>query len=150
MVGRPSDALLTRLARKARPSPPVPVPTAEELGVIDHLSEGRRALSAGMHAEALFHFGERLDSGPDPADAAWAWHGRGDALQLMDQPEPALDAYVRACALQPHTGLHHLGRANALEALGHHEQADAATREGLRLDPTLTWMRPHPDGTPRG
>ncbi len=142
VVGRPTDALLVRLARVARPSPPIEVPSAADLGIIDHLDEGRRALSGGLHAEALFHFRERLRETGD-ADP-WAWHGRGDALQLLAQPEDALNAYDRAVALQAGQGLHHMGRANALESLGRSAQADAATRRALVLDPTLTWVRPTP------
>ncbi len=132
--------MLTGLARKARPSPPVRVPTAEELGLVDHLMEGRRALSAGLLGDALFHFGERLKDATG-TDAAWAWHGRGDALQLMGQFADALAAYDHAVALAPKEGIHHLGRGNALESLGRLDEADAATRTGLSHDPTLTWMR---------
>ena len=142
VFGRPSDELLTRLARIARPSPPIEVPSAAELGIVDHLDEGRRALSGGLYAEALFHFRERLTE-TDEADA-WAWHGRGDALQLLEQPEDALAAYDRAVALQPGQGLHHMGRANALESLERVAEADSATRQALSLDPSLTWMRPPP------
>jgi len=143
LLGRPSDALLTRLAKVDRPAPPIAVPTPEELGVVDHLAEGRRALGAGMYAEALFHFGERL-SATSGTDAAWAWHGRGDALQLMGQSRDALVAYEQAVQLAPGEGLHHLGRANALDSLDRPTDANAATRTGLKLDPTLTWMRPAP------
>lgn len=143
LMGRPDDVLLTRLAKADRPSPPIAVPTPESLGIVDHLGAGRRALSAGLYADALFHFGQRLE-GASGADAAWAWHGRGDALQLMGQYPDALDAYDQAVEQAPTQGLHHLGRANALEALGRAEAADAATRRGLALDPSLTWMRPAP------
>ena len=142
LFGRPSDELLTRLARVARPSPPIVVPSAADLGIIDHLDEGRRALSGGLYAEALFHFRERLTQ-TDETDS-WAWHGRGDALQLLKQPDDALAAYDRAVALQPNQGLHHMGRANALESVGRGNEADAATRQALSLDASLTWMRPHP------
>jgi len=118
------------------------VPSAADLGIVDHLDEGRRALSGGLHAEALFHFRERLRE-TDDADP-WAWHGRGDALQLLDQPDDALLAYDRAVSLQAGQGLHHMGRANALDALGRSRQADDATRRALSLDPTLTWVRPAP------
>jgi len=120
------------------------VPSAEDLGVIDHLSEGRRALSAGLYAEALFHFGERLDDGPG-SDASWCWHGRGDALQMMGQYADALEAYDRAVALRSAEGLHHMGRANALAGLGRAAEADEATRAGLALDASLTWMRAAPE-----
>jgi len=142
LVGRPTDDLLTRLARTARPSPPILVPSAADLGIIDHLDEGRRALSGALYAEALFHFRERLQE-TDQQDP-WAWHGRGDALQMLGQAQDALDAYDRAAAIQPRQGLHQMGRANALESLGQVDGADEATRVALSLDPTLTWMRPAP------
>ena len=142
LVRRPSDELLARLARVARPSPPVEVPTAAELGIVDHLDEGRRALSGGEYAEALFHFRERLSETDD--QDAWAWHGRGDALQFLGQSSDALAAYDRAVALQPRQGLHHLGRANALDALARSTEAEEATRHGLSLDPSLSWMRSAP------
>lgn len=138
VVPRPSDASLESLARVDRPSPPVEVPTAEALGIIDHLTEGRRAVAAGLYGEALVHFGELIEA--DDANS-WAWHGRGDALQLLGDAEGALDAYSRAEELAPSQGLHALGRANALEALGRPEAAAEATARGLSLDPSLSWMR---------
>ena len=41
-------------------------------------------------------------------------------------------------------GLHHMGRANALEGMGRAAEADEATRAGLALDASLTWMRAAP------
>jgi len=88
-----------------------------------HIAAGRAAFSAGQHAEALHRFGLALELAPQ---AAWAWHGRGDALQLLGRPEDALAAYDRAAALAPETGLHQAGRANALSALGRAEEAEIA------------------------
>ncbi|HCH61713.1 MAG: hypothetical protein CL927_03155 [Deltaproteobacteria bacterium] len=140
---------MASLARADRPGPPIRVPTAAELGIIDHLAEGRRALSAGMYADALFHFGARLEEAVG-TDAAWCWHGRGDALQMMEQYVDALEAYDRAVALQSTVGLHHMGRANALEGLGRLSEADEATRRALTLDATLTWMRKAPSADSGG
>lgn len=141
LLPRPGDAALHRLAQADRPAPPVRVPTPTELGIFDHLGDGRAALAAGRPGEALHHFGLLIEQ---QDDHPWAWHGRGDALQLLGEHGPALEAYTRAAALQPQTGIHELGRANALEGLGHQELADAATRRGLALDPSLVWMRRPP------
>ena len=131
-MGRPSEAELTALARTARPAPPIEVPRFGE----DHLGLGRTAFAEARYGEALHHFGRVLEQDPE---SAWAWHGRGDALQLMEQHAEALEAYSRAAALAPRTGLHHAGRANALRSLGRSDEAAVAAREALRLDPTLTW-----------
>ncbi len=141
LLGRPSEAALHRLARADRPAPPVRVPTAAELGIVDHLGDGRAALADGRPGDALHHFGQLLETAPDHA---WAWHGRGDALQLLGDHDGALAAYRRAAARQPTTGIHRLGAANALAALGQTAAADDETRAGLALDPSLTWMRPAP------
>lgn len=134
---RPTDRSLTALARQDRPAPPIAVPTPQALGVVDHLEDGRRAVAEGRFGEALFHFGALVEERPDNA---WAWHGRGDALQLLGDFEDALAAYDHAAKLQPSEGLHHGGRSNALRALGRISEADAARAEALRRDPGLTWM----------
>ncbi len=133
LLGRPTDIELTELARHDRPAPPIEIPAFGP----DHLAEGRQALADGRHGEALHAFGTLLADDPDHA---WAWHGRGDALQLLGDPAAALEAYSRAAHLQPRTGLHHGGRANALRALG--EDDTGAWAMALHLDPDLTWMRP--------
>ena len=83
-------------------------------GSVDALSEGRRAFSEGRYAEALHHFSTILDHDPEHA---WAWHGRGDALQLMGAHADALAAYTRAAALQPDEPLHRSGIDNAQQAM---------------------------------
>lgn len=139
LLGRPSEDLLAELARRDRPGlrghDDAGYPSA---GAEAHIAAGRAAFAAGQHAEALFRFGQALEAAPG---AAWAWHGRGDALQLLGQPSAALDAYDRAVALAPGTGLHHAGRANALTALGRAEEAELAFKEALALDSSLMWMR---------
>ena len=135
MLGRPSDAALSALARQARPSPPIEVPSFGP----DHLRAGRQAFDEGRYGEALHHFGQRIAETPgDP----WGWHGRGDALQLLGEAAGALEAYEAACARAPRHGLHHGGRANALRSLGRTEEAEQALAEALALDPSLTWLRP--------
>jgi tetratricopeptide (TPR) repeat protein len=131
LLGRPSEALLEALARQDRPA-------RHGGSTVGSVEGGRRALSEGRYAEALHRFGQVLERSPD---AAWAWHGRGDAFQLMGRPAEALQAYDRAASLQPAVGLHEGGRGNALAALGRAEEADSAWRRALELDPSLTWMR---------
>lgn len=134
LLRRPSDAALTHLARADRPAPPISVPTAAELGVTDHLADGRAAFADGRHGEALHAFGAHVAEHPgDP----WGWHGRGDALQLLGSHADALAAYDEAVARAPRTGLHHAGRANALRSLGRHADAEAARAEARRRDPDL-------------
>jgi tetratricopeptide (TPR) repeat protein len=113
------------------------VPRPEDLGVTDPLADGRRALELGRPAEALHHFGQLLAEHPDHP---WGWHGRGDALQAMAEPEGALEAYRRAAELQPRQGLHRGGECNALSALGRSAEAEVARQAALSLDPSLLWM----------
>ncbi len=137
VVGRPSEALLSALAARDRVSPRAeglhPLATASHL-----IQQGQAAFSSGAYGEALHHFGAAIQCAPD---APWAWHGRGDTLQLSGQYAPALAAYDRAVQLNVSCGLHHAGRANALAALGQQAEADAAWDHALHLDPSLTWMR---------
>ena len=134
----PDERKLTALARKHRSAPEPMDFRPADYGVEDHLSRGREALTRGDLGEALHHFGLRVREVPsDP----WGWHGRGDALQLMDQSVEALDAYDHAVGLDPEFGLHHGGRANALESLDRTSEADAAWSRALELDPSLSWMR---------
>lgn len=134
LLRRPTDAALTALARADRPAPPIAVPTPSELGVHDHLGEGRAAFAAGRHGEALHAFGAHVEAFPEDA---WGWHGRGDALQLLGSHEAALHAYDEAVTRSPTTGLHHAGRANALRALDRLAEAEAAADQAARLDPAL-------------
>lgn len=133
MLPRPSDGALTALARQDRPAPPIRVPTPAELGILDHLEEGRRAFAGGRYGEALHHFGQLLETSPEHP---WAWHGRGDALQLMGEHEEALAAYHRAAAIQSREPLHLLGLANAYASLNQVEDAVEARQRAARLRPS--------------
>ena len=132
MVPRPSDGTLTALARQDRPAPPIRVPTPAELGIVDHLEEGRRAFTRRRYGEALHHFGQLLETAPDHP---WAWHGRGDALQLMGEHEAAGEAYRKAATIQPQEALHLLGLANAYESLNQAEDAVEARQQAAALSP---------------
>ena len=135
-MGRPSESLLTELARKDRPGAPSQEPNPA-LQASHHIRLGQAAFESEDYAEALHCFAEAVRLAPH---APWAWHGRGDALQLSGDPKGALRAYEQACELDPETGLHHGGRANALEALGHSIEAQKAWKVALELDPNLVWM----------
>ncbi len=139
IIKRPSESLLTELARKDRPGASVPE-SNPILKASDHIQAGQGAFESGDYAEALHRFSEAIRLAPD---APWAWHGKGDALQLSEQPRAALEAYERACRLDPETGLHHAGRANSLTALGQSTEAQEAWETALSLDDSLEWMRTH-------
>jgi len=139
VVARPSDGLLRDLARQDRPCPPITMPDfGIGPGVEAQLREGRAAFSEGHYGDALHHF--RTLTEADPKNA-WGWHGRGDALQMLNAHAEALAAYDRAIDLAPERGLHHGGRANALSALDRSADADGAWSTALELDPSLSWMR---------
>lgn len=109
LLPRPDEPTLSALARPYRgPAPVIEVPALPDI------EKARAAFAAGAFGEALFIFGEILAVDPENP---WAWHGRGDALQLLGQHEDALAAYDRARALQPREPLHEAGRQNALRAL---------------------------------
>ena len=145
LLGRPSEDLLSSLARADRPGLrdlDASATAAERAEAA--IFSGRAAFEAGQHAEALHHFSHALSLAPT---SAWAWHGRGDALQLLGQPEGALAAYQKASELAPETGLHRAGAANALSAIGRLDEAETAWSEALARDPSLQWMRnPAPSG----
>lgn len=142
LLRRPSDALLGELAAADRPGLRLgPEELAGASRAEAHIARGRAAFDAGQHAEALHHFSQATALAPD---SAWAWHGRGDALQLLGRPDFALTAYDRAAALAPENGLHHAGRSNALTALGRPDEADQAWAQAIARDPALTWVRNRP------
>ena len=137
VIGRPSDALLNQLAARDRGGSAAMV-DSPLVRASHHIQLGQAAFASGAYGEALHHFGEALQGAPE---APWAWHGRGDALQLSGQHEAALAAYEQAIRFNTACGLHHAGRANSLGALGKTSAAEKAWEEALRLDPSLTWMR---------
>lgn len=133
VVGRPDEPLLNRLTGRDKGGEGTAAPT-----VYTALAAGRRALADGRLGEALYQFD--LATRLDPEEP-WAWHGRGDALQLGGGYADALAAYERALALSPNLALAHNGRGNALMGLGRRDEAIAAWREALRLDPQAPWPR---------
>ena len=138
IIKRPSESLLTQLASADRTNPRPSRPESPLVAASHHIQLGQSAFDSGAFGEALHHFGEALKLAPE---APWAWHGRGDALQLSGQFEAALSAYDQAIAFDSSCGLHYAGRANALSALDQKEAAERAWKNALERDPTLTWMR---------
>ena len=138
IIGRPSEDLLTQLAASARSGSKSSLSDSPMVTASHHIQLGQAAFSTGAFGEALHHFGEALSHAPD---SPWAWHGRGDALQLSGQHESALAAYQKAIENDDSCGLHHAGAANALAALGQEKASFEAWDSALERDPTLTWMR---------
>jgi tetratricopeptide (TPR) repeat protein len=134
LLRRPSEGALQALSAVDRPGGAVPIPEAvraEALATLqDPLALGRAAWDQGAYAEALHHFGAALAKDPR---SAWAWHGRGDALQLLGAHADARAAYAEAARLQPREPLHPAGEANAAEALGEAEGARAARARAAAL-----------------
>ena len=139
LVGRPPDALLTALASRDRKGTVTTSVKQPPLVMASHhIQQGQAAFANGSYGEALHHFGVAIEHAPD---AAWAWHGRGDALQLSGQYDAALRAYEKAISIDESCGLHHAGRANALASMERLQESNEAWESALERDSSLTWMR---------
>jgi len=138
LLGRPSDALLTKLAGRDRKASRTSMNEPPLVRASHHIQQGQAAFASGAYGEALHHFGVAIDHAPN---AAWAWHGRGDALQLSGQHAAALAAYKKAASIDDSCGLHHAGQANALSSLNRIDEAKEAWNLALERDQSLTWMR---------
>ncbi len=144
ILGRPSEQLLTSLAAQDRGAVANQAPESPMVLAAHHIQLGQSAFKSEAYGEALHHFGVAIEHSPD---APWAWHGRGDALQLSGQHDAALKAYEHACKLDKQCGLHLAGKANVLRSIGRIEESEQAWERALILDPSLTWMR---DGSKQG
>ena len=102
------------------------------------LEKARKALADGEYAQALSLFSLLIQDRPKDN---WAWHGRGDAFQLMGAYPQAEHAYTQAHMIQPSEGIHLAGKANALFAQNKKEEGDKLWLTALALDPSLDWMR---------
>ena len=138
IIGRPSEALLTQLAAADRGQSNERMNDSPMVAASHCIQMGQSAFASGAYGEALHHFGEALKLAPD---APWAWHGRGDALQLSGEYDAALKAYEKAIEVDAGCGLHHAGKANALRSLGQIEASKSAWEDAIERDSTLTWMR---------
>ena len=130
---RPSDEQLRRLSRQDRPGLEIDLPMIAR----SPLEKARSAFQEGEYAEALHLFS--LTTPADPNNA-WGWHGRGDSLQLLGEYKGALESYQQAISLQPHTALHHGGKANALRGLLRYEEFEVAKQRALELDASVDWL----------
>ena len=137
IIGRPSEALLAELASKDR-KPKSGRADSPLVTAAHHIGLGQASFKADSFGEALHHFGEALNHAPE---SPWAWHGRGDALQLSGQHSAALAAYQQAIKFDDSCGLHHAGKANALTALGQIDKAELAWQAALERDSSLVWMQ---------
>ena len=144
LLGRPSEQLLTSMASQDRGAMATTNSESPMVLAAHHIQLGQSAFKSEAYGEALHHFGIAIESSPD---APWAWHGRGDALQLSGQHEAALTAYEQACDLDNRCGLHLAGKANALRSMGRIDDSNTAWEQALSMDPSLTWMR---DGSKEG
>ena len=129
VLRRPSDDSLSEVSGRLRGG-------EDHLTSAQPLEAGRSALRDGHYAEALVQFGLSIERDPENV---WAWHGRGDAFQLAQQSESALEAYDEAVRLADDSPLSHCGRGNALESLGRLEEARQAWSKALSLEADLDW-----------
>ena len=129
----PEDKTLAELASKDRTAVAFRVPDT-----LSPIQEGRKQLEAGnwMEALSIFHLATQKSSQNN-----WAWHGKGDAFQLLGDHPNAQKAYEQAILLSPQTGLHYGGLSNALRAQNKTASAEEMWEKALELDPSLTWMR---------
>jgi len=123
-AGRAADArpLLARAAA-LRPDDPE-----------TQLAYGNALLSAGGAADAVRHYRQLLDRWPRKAAA---WSNLAEALRNQGDNEGALAAADEAVALLPGLANAHLGRGNALLALGRVIEAEAAYGRALAAEPGL-------------
>ena len=82
----PSESQLQKLSQRDRAGLKITLPSIP----ISTLERGRTAFQEAQYSEALFHFSQALQENPH---SAWAWHGKGDALQLLGDYKEALKSY---------------------------------------------------------
>jgi predicted CXXCH cytochrome family protein len=95
-----------------------------------------RKLPAGPASESCRRGLERLDRAlvADPDDAP-AWWAKGDALQLLDRPEEALEAFRAVLGLTPDDELGLMGAASAAARLARSGEALIDVRRALAINP---------------
>lgn len=129
----PSENYLQRLAKKDRVGMKITLPTI----IPSDLELGRKAFQDGRYGDALFHFSKETEKKPH---FAWAWHGKGDAFQLLGDYKNALECYNKAISLQPQTTIHLAGKANALRGLQREEEYITCKELVLSRDSSLVWI----------
>jgi tetratricopeptide (TPR) repeat protein len=112
------------------------------------IQDARKLLAAQRYQEAYDMFFTITE---ENSNSRWAWHGLGDACQLMSCYDDALKSYrcaydlskkdVLADNIKKEQGLHLAGIANALTCLGRIEEADLIWKQVIESDPTLLWMK---------
>ena len=132
----PEDIFLQQLAKQDRPGLKISLPSIPH-SFLDSLERGREAFQNQQYSEALFHFSQAISENPQ---SAWAWHGKGDAFQLLGDYKRSLECYKQAIQLHPKRQIHHAGKANALRGLGFEDEYQKLRLEILSLDPSLQWM----------
>ena len=96
LLGRPSDQLLTSLASQDRGAMATISDESPMVLAAHHIQLGQSAFKSEAYGEALHHFGIAIEHAPD---APWAWHGRGDALQLSGHMKPRYTRISRHATL---------------------------------------------------
>jgi len=126
----PTNKHLQTLSHNERPGLQITLPKS-------NLQLGRLALEQSQYDRALQYFDAGL---MENSANAWAWHGKGDAHQWLDDYKESSLAYEQACVLNPTEGLHWGGRANAQYGLGNIDRALELKEQSLMLNSSLHWM----------
>ena len=103
------------------------------------LEEGRRFLTQKQYTQALACFSILIQQDPNHE---WAWHGKGDALQLLGKYEQAEKSYRNSITIAPNVALHWGGLANSLFGQKNYDEANIVWKKTQEMDPSLSWMRP--------
>jgi tetratricopeptide (TPR) repeat protein len=99
---------------------------------------GIAQLQLGLFDDALATF-ESADAYDTPQVSRWTWLlGEDLTLVVLQRYEEALDWLQRSLAVTPGTGRTHMVLAAAYEALGRHEEEQAAIAAGMKLRPGAT------------
>ena len=132
----PSELDLHTLSKKDRPGVDLTLPQDFQ-GSDPAIELGRQALNTKDYHLALHHFNKALAKN---AQNRWAWHGKGDACQLLGDYKDAYIAYQAASQLDPQCALHFGGLSNALKGMGLIERSEVMKQHALKLDSSLQWM----------
>ncbi|MCP4900864.1 MAG: sulfatase-like hydrolase/transferase [bacterium] len=109
----------------------------EGLALLDDLESAKALTAQGNPTEALIMLEAMAERNPDnvPLLNQLARNQIAVALSRRESPEPGLETYRQAIALNPKLEFLHLGLARALQQLGRIEPAKDAYRAALELDP---------------